>query len=104
MLLARDHRLSLTVEETLRDIILADVSDHGVDLAVSKIFLNYKPGTQRWKPLQYSNTRWLVCATKAALDQPLQTVHIDLINGELRVAGQPLGGLPHKISASPQAR
>ena len=100
----RDRRLSLAVKDILRDIIIADVSDFGVDLAVGKIFLGYKPGMQKWKPLRYSNTRWLVCKTKTELDQPLQTVHINLVNGELRVAGQPLGRLPHQISASPEAR
>ena len=38
LLLERDSRLSLTVEEILRDVILADPSDYGVDLAIGKIF------------------------------------------------------------------
>ena len=104
LLLDRDRCLSLTVEETLRDIIIGDVSDYGADLAVGKIFLSYKPGTQRWKSLHYPNTRWIVYETEATLDQPSQTVHINLVNGELRVAGQPLGGLPLAIGDSPECQ
>ena len=106
LLLDRDCRLSesLAVEETLRDMILADVSDYGVDLAVGKIFLSYKPGTQRWKPFQYPNNCWIICETKATLDQPSQTVHINLVDGELRVAGRSLGGLSHAIGDSPECQ
>ena len=104
LLLARDRRLSLAVEETLREVILADVSDYGVDLAVGKFFLGYAPGAQRWKPLHDPNTCWIICETKATLDQPPQTVYIDLNNGQVRVAGQPLGGLPSAIGDSPECQ
>ena len=100
LLFARDHRLSLALEEILRNTILADPSDYGVDLAVARIFTNYRPGTRRWEELQYPNNCWLTCETKAAMNQPFQMVHVNLLNGELRVAGQPLGSLPDKIKNS----
>ena len=81
----------------MRDVILADVSDYGVDLAVGKIFVSHQPGTHRWEQLHHPNARWLTCTTEATLDQPSQIVHINLLDGELRVAGQPLGGLPVNI-------
>ena len=96
LLFARDRRLSLALEELLRNTILADASDYGVDLAVARIFTNYRPGTCRWEELQYPNNRWLRCKTKAAMNQPFQVVHVNLLNGELRVAGQPLGSLPEE--------
>jgi hypothetical protein len=77
----------------LRDVILADASDYGVDLAVSKILASHRPGTQRWERSQYPNARWLTCETGATVVKASQKVHINLLNGELRVAGQPLGGL-----------
>ncbi|KAN0084602.1 hypothetical protein V8E55_008106, partial [Tylopilus felleus] len=92
--------LSLALEEILRNMIFADASDYGVDLAVARIFTNYQPGTRRWKELQYPNNRWLTCETKAAMNRPFQVVHVNLLNGELRVAGQPLGSLPDKIKNS----
>ena len=82
----------------MRDVILADPSDYGVDLAVGKIFASYQPGTQRWEQLQYPNTRWLTCKTETTADQPSQTVHINLLDGALRVNGQLLGGLPLKMA------
>jgi hypothetical protein len=97
LLLERDRRLSLTLEEILRDVILADVSDYGVDLAVGKIFVTYQPGTQRWEQLQHPNACWLTCNTEATVEQPSQTVHIYLLNGALLVNGQLLGGLPREI-------
>ena len=78
----------------MRDVILGDASDYGVDLAVGKIFASYQPGTQRWEQLQDPNSRWLTCKTEAAADQPSQTLHINLLDGALRVNGQLLGGLP----------
>ena len=77
----------------MRDVILADPSDYGVDLAVAKIFASYYPGIQRWVQLQYPNARWLICKTEATVDQPSQTVHINLLDGALRVNGQLLGEL-----------
>ena len=81
----------------MRDLILADPSDYGVDRAVAKIFASYHPGTQRWEQLQYPNARWLTCRTEVTVDQPSQTVHVNLLDGDLRVAGQTLGGLPRDV-------
>ena len=102
LLFARDRRLSPALEEILRHIILADASDYGVDLAVARIFTNYRLGTRRWEELQYPNNRWLTCETKAATNTNhcFRMVHVNLLNGELRVAGQPLGSLPDKIKNS----
>ena len=93
----RDYRLSLTIEGILRDAILADPSDYGIDVAAGRIFPCYKPGTQRWQQLQYPNTRWLTCLTAG---QPSQTVHINLLDGKFRVDGQPLGDLRDKMHTS----
>jgi hypothetical protein len=97
LLIERDRRLSPALEEILRDVILADPSDYGVDLAVAKAFATYQPGTQRWEQLQYPNARWLTCKTDVTVGEPSQTVHINLLDGDFRLAGQPLCGLPHNI-------
>lgn len=94
MLLDRDCRLSLAIEEVLRDAAIADASNYGIDLAVAKTFISYRPGIHRWEQLQHPNDCWLICKYKAARDQPSQTVHINLLDGSLRVGGQLLGGLP----------
>ena len=104
LLLERDSRLSLAVEEMLRNVILADPSDYGVDLAVGKIFTSYHPGTHRWEKLQYPNSRWFTCKTEATLNQPSQTMHVNLLDGEFRLDGRPLGGLPSEIMYSREYR
>ena len=81
----------------MADVIIADVSDYGIDLAVGKIFASYQPGAQRWGQLQHPNSRWFTCKTEAAVDQASQTVHINLFDGVLRVNGQLLGGLPRGL-------
>jgi len=98
LLLPRDRRLSFSLEEILRDEILADPSDYGVDLAVAKFFVGHKPCPYRWEQLQRSNARWLVCQTAATMDYPSQSVHINLLNGEFRVASRPCNTLPHDIT------
>ena len=97
LLLERDSYLFLALEKILADIILADVSDYGVDLAVGRIFASYQAGTQRWVQLQCPNARWLTCKTKVIVDQPSQIVHINLLDGALRVNGQLLDGLPRDV-------
>ncbi|KAF8121894.1 hypothetical protein EV363DRAFT_1559057 [Boletus edulis] len=88
----RDSRLSFILEQILRDAILDDPSDYGVDLAVGRIFASHSSGIQRWEQLQYPDTCWLMCQTNVTMDQPSQTVHINLLDGALHVDGQSLGG------------
>lgn len=102
LLLERDSRLSSVLEGILRDVIINDPSDYGIDLAVAKIFATYRPGAHRWKPLRYPNARWLICETKAIRDQRSQTVYVNLLDGSLQLDGQPLGGVPCEIRNDPQ--
>ncbi|KAF8122646.1 hypothetical protein EV363DRAFT_1136718, partial [Boletus edulis] len=92
LLFRRDTRLSFTLEQILKDTILADPSDYGIDLAVARIFASYSPGIWRWEQLQHPNAHWLTCETKVTVDQPPRTVHVNLLNGVLHVDGQSLGG------------
>lgn len=97
LLLQRDSYLSLSLEQIARDLIISDPSDYGVDLAVGKIFTGHRPSTHKWKHLQHANARWLRCKTDATIDQASQTIHFDLLDGAVRVNGQPLDELMHKI-------
>lgn len=104
LLVGRDRRLSFQLEGILRDVILADPSDRGVDLAVAKIFPTYKPATHRWEQMPSSNTHWLTYKTEATVDQPSQILHLNLRDGELRVDGHPIGGLPREIRGCLECR
>ena len=102
MLLERDCRLSLSLEEVLRNAIQADIPDLGVDLAVRKRWPGYRPGIRRWEPLDYPNSPWISCQTGTAGDQRSQMVHVNLLDGSLLVDGQPMGDqLPSTITHNP---
>ena len=93
----RERRLSVAIEGVLRDVILSDVSDRGIDLAVRNIWPGYQTGPTRWKPEQYPHSHWLVSTTAATANAHSQTVHINLLDGSLLVDGRPLGMLPQEI-------
>lgn len=97
LLIERDRRLSLALEGVLRDVILADASNRGIDLAVRNIWSGYRPGLQRWQPLPHPNSHWLTCQTAATDGRRSQTVHLNLLDGVLLVDGKPIDGLPHAI-------
>ena len=102
LLLGLDDHLSPALEEILRDAILTDVSDYGIDLAVRRILPSYQPSIHRWEQLQYPNGHWLTSKTQATMDQPSQTVHINLLSGEPRIAGRQFIGFPYQSRYSLQ--
>ena len=99
-----ERRLSAVVEGVLRDVILSDVSDRGIDLAVCNIWPGYQTGPTRWKPEQHPHSHWLVSTTAATANAHSQTVHINLLDGSLLVDGRPLGMLPQEIRSHPLYR
>ena len=100
LLLERDCRLSLTLEDVLSDIIQTPVGNHGIDLAVGKVWPFYRPGS-KWSSLQHSNSRWFSCITAPTASQCSQKLHFNLLDGSLLVDGKPLGRLPHAIMQHP---
>ena len=97
LLLERDRRLSLTLDGVLRDVILADASNRGIDLAVRNVWSGYRPGPQRWQPSPHPNSHWLTCETAATGRMRSQIVHLNLLDGTLLVDGKPIDGLSHGI-------
>ena len=97
----RNRRLPVAVEEVLRDVIQADVSDRGIDLAVRDIWPGYQPGPRRWESEQHPNSHWLACTTAATANRRSQIVRVNLLDGSLLVDGRPLGGLPREIREHP---
>ena len=96
LLLDRDSRLSLSLENAVRDVILADSGDQGINLAVRRVWSDYYPGS-KWLPLQFPNSRWFSCTTAPPTDQRPQTVHYNILDGSLLINGKPLGiWLPHE--------
>ena len=100
LLLDRDRRLSLALEDALRDLIQADSNDEGIDRAIRRIWHDYRPGSV-WTPLYIPNSRWVSCTTASTTDQDSQQVHLNLLDGSLLVDGKPLGRLPAQILRHP---
>ncbi|KAI9463490.1 hypothetical protein HD554DRAFT_1318971 [Boletus coccyginus] len=100
LLLSRDHRLSLTLESVISDVIQADDDDRGIDDAIGWVWPEYRP-CLKWTPLQSPNSRWFSCTTAPTTDQSSQVVHYNLLDGSLLVNGKPLGRLPNEILRHP---
>ena len=98
LLLDRDRRLSLALEDALRNLIQAD--SKGINLAVGRIWHNYRPGS-KWTKLCSPNSRWVSCTTAQTAEQCSQEVYFNLLDGSLLVDGQPLGRLPDEILRHP---
>ena len=101
VLFERDQRLAPVLAVVLRDLILADVSDRGIDLAVRDVWPGYRPGSGRWELLQDRGSHRFKCRTAKADNRHSQTVEVDLVDGSLLADGLPLGGLPAKIRRHP---
>jgi hypothetical protein len=100
LLLDRDRRLSLALESVVSEIIQADSSDQGIDLAVGRVWPDYRPGSE-WTPLPHPNSNWFLCTTASTTTQCSQFVHSNLLDGSLLVDGKPLGRLPKAIVQHP---
>ncbi|KIJ64286.1 hypothetical protein HYDPIDRAFT_28723 [Hydnomerulius pinastri MD-312] len=98
LLLERDRRLSLALEDILGDVI--DDNGEGLDLAVTRVWPAYRPGT-KWRRLEHPKSRWFSCQTAKTTAQRSQEVHFNLHDGTLLVDGKPLGRLPREITLHP---
>ena len=100
LLLDRDRRLSLALENVLSDIIRTHAGNRGIGLAVRRVWPLYRPGSN-WRPLQRSNSPWFSCTTAPTTSQCSQMVSFNLLDGLLLVDGKPLGRLPDAIVRHP---
>ena len=98
------RRLSVAMEKVVKDVILSDVSDRGIDLAVHNIWPGYRPGPGRWQQEWRPHSHWLVSTTAETAGRQSQIVRINLLDGSLLVDGRPLGILPRDILEHPLYR
>ena len=98
LLLDRDRRLSLALEDVLSDLIQAN--PEGINLAIGRIWHDYRPGS-KWTQLPSPNSRWVSCTTAQTAEQRSQGVYFNLLDGSLLVDGKPLGRLPGEILRHP---
>jgi hypothetical protein len=62
------------------------------DDALARLWEGYRPRTSSWHALPKPNSRWISTVTERG-----QTVHYDLLTGELLIGGTRLGKLPLRI-------
>lgn len=89
-LLHRDRRLAHYLEPFVVRLISND--RFGLDKAISSIWPAYRPGSS-W----ICEDRWFISHTLPAAGQGSQQVHLNILEGRLLIAGNPLGCLPRTI-------
>jgi len=67
----------------------------GYDLALAQLWLGYR-NSARWHALPRPNSQWISCVTEGG-----QSVHYDLLSGQLLIDGKRLGRLPQEIVEHP---
>lgn len=95
-LLDRDYRMALAVEGHLRDLVTR--GGGGIDL--KPIWSPYEHG-ELWMAMKGRNERWVFTYRKARMGSKSQTIHYNLISGEMLVDGQPVGRMPVAYTSHP---
>lgn len=99
-LLHRDRRLSHMLElNFFRSISANHIA--GLNRAITSVWPGYRPGAEGWEQLKDPNTRWMRSHTAPSPPQCAQEILYNLLDGELLVAGKPLGRLPQEIINHP---
>ena len=89
----RDAKLSHTFFSIIRKLPL-DTVRRGLDLAITRQWSGFHPGSDLWSAFDVPNDRWLFKETTSKVGQRVQQVCYNLLEGELLVDGKPLGRLP----------
>ncbi|KAF9064985.1 hypothetical protein BDP27DRAFT_1332732 [Rhodocollybia butyracea] len=97
-LLDQDKRLSISIHDHLVSLVMQ--SNTGIDKAVEFLWPAYRQGNV-WQRLSQPNERWIQTSTACSSHGVSQQVHVNLIDGQLRVDGKLVGQLPREITRNP---
>ena len=101
-LMMKDMRITHKLHRIVRRLIVEE-RDLGLDLAISRVWSGFEPGSEQWSPLETPNDRWLRLEIKdLSRDQNSQEILYNILNGELLVDGKPIGRLPKDYVSSGQ--
>ncbi|KAL2356430.1 hypothetical protein BJ546DRAFT_947666 [Cryomyces antarcticus] len=96
--LLRGAKTCHALEERLRSLIVS--SGKGISLAISNrcgsVLMEH-----RWTFPEAWGERWGIVTTARSASRLSQTIHYDLLTGELLVDGRPLGRLPNEYAKEP---
>ncbi|KAJ7574857.1 hypothetical protein C8J56DRAFT_462654 [Mycena floridula] len=93
--LDRDRRLAHQIQDRFLDSM--ELSN-GLDRAVAAVWVEYRSGSS-WTFAR--NSSWVTATTEGGYEQPVQTIHLNVLNGQLLIDGKPLGRLPAVILKHP---
>ncbi|CAE7230403.1 unnamed protein product, partial [Rhizoctonia solani] len=97
-LLCRDRRFAHQVVP----FILTSLHRHDILSApLSEIWPDYRGGSNGWQVCSAPNNRWVTTTTAKILEHRTQQVHLNLVTGQLLIAGKPLGRLPRHYVEHP---
>ncbi|THU87150.1 hypothetical protein K435DRAFT_867564 [Dendrothele bispora CBS 962.96] len=95
----RNQRLAHSVEPYLLSLIKTSViGTEGVDQALQSIWPAYRHGSA-WAPLSNHNRRWITSSTSPDTGSTSQSVHLNILDGQMLVDGKPLSRLPREITS-----
>lgn len=86
------------VDKILRMIRL---NDGLLSAPISDIWPHYRAGVSGWRELPVPDTIWVSTNTTEASGRAPQSVHLNLLDGQLLVDGKPLGHLPREYVQHP---
>ncbi|KAI6041744.1 hypothetical protein EDC04DRAFT_3139543 [Pisolithus marmoratus] len=98
LLIERDRRLSLKLEELVGNLILE--GNDGIDLGIKHVWPGYRRGT-RWQGVGTGIYRWFTTNTSSSVERRSQQVSLNVLEGTLLVDGRAMGRLPDGIRTDP---
>jgi hypothetical protein len=93
-LLDRCRRLSWTMENRLKRLIVSDTSCEPLDACIKRGWSAFLPGN-RWNALDSPNDRWIVTHSEN------REIHLNILTGRLLIDGRPLKRLPIEYTDHP---
>lgn len=95
-----NYRLSHTLEPYVHEMILSDST--ALHVALAEMLPSYRPRGGHWKSSTQTYSSWLQCLTST--ESPLQcpqTLHVNIITGQILLDGVPIDRLPKEITCHP---
>ena len=94
-----DTKLTHALHSIALGLVMTD-TNQGLDQGISKVWPGFQSASNSWNALSGPNERWVTTRTKASSGCASQTVHYNVLDGELLVDGRPLGRLPREYLSS----
>lgn len=99
LLLLRDRKISHSLHRCLQSLLIAP-DNSGLDQSILKSWSSLQKSANTWQCLEGSQGCWMYKNTLSGLQSTQQTVHYNVLNGQLLVDGRPIGRLPREYTSN----